>query len=79
MKYLEELESGESFVLDSKYFIVTTDFKSSGKRLCYNLTNGNPQWIEPNIVVALEPIYVMDKENNVLPIRNYANKDKNFS
>jgi hypothetical protein len=73
LKYLEELSNGECFIFESSYWILTSDFKSNGKKLCYNLNSGSPRWIDPTDIVDLSPIYVLDKENNVIPIKEYKN------
>jgi hypothetical protein len=78
MKYLEELSSGETFQFDSENWIVTSDFKSNGKRLCYNLKNGFPSWMDANYAVEISPIYTLDKNNNILPIKEYKNETHNI-
>jgi len=69
MKYLEEISPGDCFVFENKLFILTTDFKKSGDRLSYRLDNGNPFWLKPNVVIDINPIYYLDKDNNVIPIK----------
>lgn len=78
MKYIEELSSGETFQLESEYWIITSDFKSNGKRLCYNLQSGFPSWMEANAIVDICPIYTLDKSNNILPIKEYKNEINNI-
>jgi len=36
MKYLEELGHGDCFTLEDNNYIVTSDFKQDGKKLCVN-------------------------------------------
>lgn len=58
---------------------MTSDFKNNGNRLCYNLNEGYPKWFEANEVVDVSPIYILDKDNNILPIKNYTNENSSFS
>lgn len=69
MKYIEELSPGDSFLSDSDNYFITSDFKKSGARLCYNLKSGTPKWFEANAMVDLEPIYILDKDNNIVAIK----------
>jgi hypothetical protein len=68
MKYIEELKPGNSFLYKDNYYIITIDFKSDNKRLCYSLKNGQPLWFEPDSIVDDIQLYTIDKENNILPI-----------
>jgi|688.fasta_scaffold04147_18 hypothetical protein len=69
MKYIEELLPGDSFVSDSHNYLLTSDFKKNGCRLSYDLKSGNPKWFEANSVVDLEPIYILDKDNTIIAIK----------
>lgn len=76
MKYLEELKSGDTFKSsESEVFILTCDFKSSGDRLCYSLVSGYPKWMSPTTVVSIEPVYTLDKDNNIIAVKVYANQN----
>jgi hypothetical protein len=68
MKYIEELRSGNCFLHKDNYYIITIDFKSDNKRLCYNLKNGQPLWFEADSIVEDIQLYTIDKDNNILPI-----------
>jgi hypothetical protein len=69
MKYLEELESGDTFTLDNQHYLLTCDFKKNGSRNCILLDNGQSRWLESNTIVNFNPIYLLDKDNNVIPIK----------
>lgn len=71
MKYLEQLENGESFKYKNKIFLLTSDFKNNNYKLCYNLNNGQSQWISPEAEVEVCPIYILNEENNILPVKHY--------
>lgn len=75
MKYIEELESGDCFVSDDKFYLLTCDYKSNGKRLCFCLSNGLPQWFEASTIVNENPIYSLDANNNVMPIKESKKHD----
>lgn len=75
MKYLEEIEPGDCFNIGDTIYILTTDFKKSGDRLCYKLHNGTPQWISSNQIVDINPIYTLDKDNNISPIKIEKKQD----
>lgn len=75
MKYLEELTSGQTFKIDNFYWILTSDFKANGKRLCYGLKDGYPKWLDGNTIVEINPIYGLDKDNNIIPIKEYKNEN----
>lgn len=75
MKYLEEISSGDCFLFENKLFILTIDFKNNGDRLAYRLDNGSPFWLKSNIVVDINPIYYLDKDNNIIPIKKTKQND----
>lgn len=69
MKYIEELECGDTFSYKDNMYILTSDFKSNGSKLCYSLVSGFPQWLNPDTIVNHEPIYILDSNNNTTPIK----------
>ena len=75
MRYLEELESGDSFSYENQVFLLTSDFKASGNRLCYSLTNGFAKWLSGQTIVESCPIYILDKDNNTIPIKHTPKHD----
>jgi hypothetical protein len=72
MKYLEELSPGDSFELEENNYILLFDYKKNGDRYCAMLTNGSTRWLKSNTIVEICPIYKLDKENNVLSIKQDA-------
>lgn len=83
MKYIEELKPGNCFELDKNYFILTADYKKNGNRLCYSLQNGLSRWFDSQTIVTHEPIYTLDKDNNVVAVKptesDNDTKAQNFS
>jgi hypothetical protein len=75
-KYLEELSSGDVFAADEIYYLVTTDFKNNGNRLCYDLEKGQPRWFAPNTQINHTYAYIMDNDNNFMPLKNIETEGK---
>lgn len=69
MKYIEELECGDTFTLKDKVYVLTSDFKSDGQRLCYSLLDGFPSWFKNQTIVDHSPVYILDQENNTTPVK----------
>lgn len=69
MKYIEELNFGDTFLHKDQLMVLTSDFKSNGSRLCYSLDSGFPVWLTDQTMVEHTPIYVLDKDNNTVPVK----------
>lgn len=69
MKYLEELEPGDSFIFEESTYIKLVDYKKNGDRCCANLKNGSTRWIESNTIVDASPLYSLDSDNNIVAIK----------
>lgn len=68
-KYIEELSCGDAFYVDKEYFILTRDFKKNGSKLSVGLKDGISRWFESNKIVEDVQLYIMDKDNNIIPIK----------
>lgn len=68
MKYIEELECGDTFSYKDMMYLLTSDFKSNGNKLCYSLSNGFPIWLSSETIVNHEPIYFVNN-SNIIPIK----------
>lgn len=79
MKYIEELLSGNTFLFNNELFILTVDFKTNGNRLCYSMNNGNPKWFSGSDIVEEAPIFKLDENNNVVPIKVTNNPPSHIS
>lgn len=75
MKYLEELNIGECFNSDNNNFIITTDFKKNGQRLCVNLSTGFTKWIDNDLMINSIDIFTFDKDNNIIAMRERKKED----
>ena len=69
VKYIEELDTGECFEFNKDLYIVSTDYKKNRDRSCVNLSTGFVKWINASTIVQESPIYTLDEENNVIPLR----------
>lgn len=83
MKYIEELECGDTFSYKDIMYLLTSDFKSNGQRLAYSLLTGFPLWLNSDTIVDHQPIYTLDNNNNTIPIKptqkqSYAHKNTNI-
>ena len=68
-KFIEELVPGDIFELENQNFVITSDFKKNGERLCVNLNNGNVRWFNSDSHVIHINLYAMDSNNNFHPIK----------
>ena len=75
--FIEELDNGDCFDSSGKLFIVTSDFKSSGSRLCIELTTGNSRWFKPDDIVTKIGIFYADKDSNIVAIKELSKSDVN--
>ena len=75
MKYIEELSSGDCFEYSSKKFLLTSDFRKNGDRLAYSLYDGFASWLPANAMVEISPIYTLDANNNICPVKVSAKND----
>ena len=66
MKYLEELETGDSFIFENDYYLKLLDYKKNGDRCCINLKNGSTRWLKSQSIVDVCPIYILDENNNII-------------
>lgn len=68
-KFIEELNSGDCFEIENKRFLLTSDYKKSGDRLAIDIANGNSRWFKSDCHVFVLSLYIMDSENNFMPIK----------
>jgi hypothetical protein len=75
MRYIEELVNGDCFVYNTSTFIITIDFDKIRNRLCIDLATGIPRWFSPETMVEKNPIFILDNNNNILPIKQELKND----
>lgn len=69
MKYLEELNIGDTFYYQNNMYLLTSDFKANGHRLCYSLNDGSPLWLSNQTIIENLLLYSLDKDNNIFPLK----------
>jgi hypothetical protein len=77
MKYLEELSHGDCFSFNGSNYITTTDFKKNGAKLAVNLSTGQSNWIESDSIVENIDIFTLDKDSNVIAMKERSSDDTN--
>lgn len=75
MKYIEEIEAGDCFEFNKKLYVLTGDFKKNGTRLCIGLVDGSPNWLKQDSIINLTDLFTMDKENNIIAIKERKKND----
>lgn len=70
MKYIEELNPGDSFSYENRQYLLSSDFKSEGSRLSVSIVDGNSRWFKGNEIVNVLPLFTLDKDNNIIPIKS---------
>lgn len=75
--FIEELDSGDCFNNSNELYIVTTDYKKDGSRLCINLKNGFNRWFKPDTIINKVGIFYTDAESNIVAIKELSKKDVN--
>ncbi len=83
MKYVEEIQYGDCFNYENKYFILTADFKKNGDRLAVCLSDGTSKWIQSNDIIQPIDVFTLDKDNNIIAMKerekNAATTNTNIS
>lgn len=80
MKFIEELENGDIFIYKDIPYLLTQDSKKNNDRLCYSLKDGSCRWLKPDTMIHHEPVYTLDSNNNIQPVKETKEKtsEKNF-
>lgn len=76
MKYIEELKNGDVFLYNGILYLLTHDMKSNNDRLCYSMSDGSSRWLKPDTIIKHEPIYILDENNNIQPIKEIKKYDE---
>ena len=75
MKYIEELSNGDCFEYDRSKFLLTADFRKNGDRLAYSVIDGTAKWFNSQSIVDICPIYTLDNNNNIIPVKTTTKAD----
>lgn len=79
MKYIEEISPGDCFLYQEHSYFLSSDFKNNGQRLAYSMTNGFPKWFKNNDIVDIMPVYRLDDNSNIIPLKETKKDEHNFS
>lgn len=69
MKYLEEINTGDCFIYENKYFVLTSDFKKNGDKLAVSLKDGSCKWVKSDTIINHIDIFTFDDNNNIIAIK----------
>jgi hypothetical protein len=69
MKYLEELLIGDCYQHKGCQYVVTTDYKQNGSRLCVSLLDGTTKWMLPDLIIEQIDLFTVDKDSNIVAIK----------
>jgi hypothetical protein len=69
MKYLEEINHGECFLVGNELYLLTADFRSNNQKLCYSLNTGFAHWFNDQEMVESCPLFRLDANNNIIPLK----------
>jgi len=69
MKYIEELLIGDCYQYNGKQYIITTDYKQNGSRLCVSLIDGSTHWVSSDTMIDPIDIFTVDQDSNIIAIK----------
>lgn len=78
MNYLETVSGGDTFTYKDDMYVSTSDFKKNGSRLCVNLKDGSMRWLDPSVLITKNPIYSMDNNSDIIPVKPEEKNEKNI-
>lgn len=77
MDYIESLENGQCIAVSSGYYIVTSDYKTNGNRMCVSLKDGSIRWFDASLLVDAIDIFTFDKDTNIVAIKQREKLNEN--
>lgn len=75
MKYLEELTFGDCFKYNNHHYILSSDHKSNGKKMCLCLETGFSNWFNGDIITDITDLFTIDQNNNIIAIKERLKDD----
>jgi hypothetical protein len=75
MKYIEELSIGDCFDYSGKYYILSSDFKNNGKKMCLSLYDGFSHWLDGSVIINPINLLTTDKDGNIIAIKETKKND----
>lgn len=67
--YIEELSNGDCFDYKNMKYVLSSDHKKSGDRLCLCLIDGSSRWLKSDTIIEKTQLFFMDKDNNIVAIK----------
>jgi hypothetical protein len=67
--YIEELSNGDCFDFKNNKYVLSSDHKRSGERLCLSLIDGSSRWLKGDTIIEKTQLFFMDKDNNIIAIK----------
>lgn len=77
-KYIEELNSGDSFEFENAKYLLSTDYKKNGSKLAFSLLDGSPRWIKASDMVKVFDMYYINEDNAISAIKNQPNESYSY-
>lgn len=75
--FIEELSNGDCFDLSGSMFLITSDRKKDGSRLCISLKDGNSRWLKSDCMVSKISLFYTDIDGNIIAIKETSKQDVN--
>lgn len=72
---IAKLIFGSTFVFNKEIFLLTQDFNRKNQRYCINIKNGSSKWIDETAEVDLIQLYIIDKDNNFMPLKEEGSNE----
>lgn len=69
MKYIEELNIGDTFQYQDNIYVLTCDMRKNGARMGVSLKNGNIYWLDSQTIVDPIQLFILDNDNNVVSVK----------
>lgn len=73
MKYIEEINNGQIFYFENKFYVLSADLKKNNtknKHMCIQINSGLIRWLDSDTMIEIVPVFYQDKENILHNIYN---------
>jgi hypothetical protein len=73
MKYLEEIEAGDTFAYQNYFYVLSSDYRETKNKqtsyMCLGLNDGLVRWFLGSIMIEPTQLYHLDINNNFSPLK----------
>lgn len=73
--FIEELDHGDCFQYSNTIYVLTSDSRSNGNKLCIDLKTGNSRWLQSDTIINKIQIFFTDKDSNIIAIKETKKDD----